>query len=58
MRIGIKGRGASGGALAPATGYSPGRLAINIDRQVVDRHRIFEVHLCIIVWYTCIAIEG
>ena len=43
---------------APATGRSPARTPINIDRKLVDRHGIFEVHIRIILWYICIAIEG
>ena len=56
---------ASGGAPASATGLSPASIPINIDRQLVDRHSSFDVHIYniytpkyVILWYICIAIEG
>ena len=62
MFIGVTGRGASGNAPAPATGRLPARILIDIDRQLVDRHSSFDVHIYIYIhvtlWYICIAIGG
>ena len=45
MCIAMEGLGASAGAPATSTGRSPARFPINIDRQLVDRHSIIEVHM-------------
>ena len=53
-----KGTGTSAGTPAPAAGHAPARIPYHPRPLTCAPAQHFELNICIIVWYVCIAIEG